>query len=196
MGHGRDRERPVMPKVGKAAHLPRAVVLDERRLARPGRDASRSCGFAVNMHGDRFVVHLGARIAVMSSMQRALAQAVRDHCRSAEYTVLDERDQQDGYVLFTLQISDGGEPVQVTFNGEVFSLKVPDGYSWQEFAYRDGDRLGALHDLLRFLDSYADPRTEEVVVEGYLGRRHPELRISNGAVLRRRGWSAGPSEEE
>jgi len=58
--------------------------------------------------------------------------------------------------------------------------------------YEDDDRAEALMDLLRILDAYASPVTYEVTVSRRLLPDRRELRVSNGAVLRARGWSTGP----
>jgi hypothetical protein len=49
---------------------------------------------------------------------------------------------------------------------------------------------------LAFLDAYAHPATKEVEAKRRLRRTRLELRVSNGAVLRRRGWSKGPDQVE
>ena len=68
---------------------------------------------------------------------------------------------------------------------------MPGGYSWMEFAYDDDDRAEALKAQLRFIDAYADPATQEVIVQRWLRSPRPELHVSNGAVLRPRGVRTG-----
>ncbi len=82
--------------------------------------------------------------------------------------------------------------MRLAFNGECFSLSSPGGYRRTEFAYRDEDWEGALRDQLGLLDAYTDPSTAEVGVKRRFRRDRLELRVSNGAVLRRRGWSRRP----
>ena len=86
----------------------------------------------------------------------------------------------------------GRGAVRFGLDGEVFALSFPGGYSWAEFAYQDDEREEALADQLRFLDAYADARTREVLVTRRFRRDRRELQVSNGAVLRPRGWSHGP----
>ena len=129
----------------------------------------------------------------MSSDLSALSELVREHCRSSGYAVLSEGHTDERHVVFSLTTADQAGPVRIRFDGEVFALTMADAYSWHEFAYREQDRLDALKDLLGFLDAYADPRTTEVPARRLLGRRRRKLLVSNGAVLRRNGWNAGPS---
>ena len=79
-------------------------------------------------------------------------------------------------------------------NGEVFALSFPAGYHWTEFAQSPQDGLEALAAVLAFVDAYADPRTCEVEVKRRLRPPRLELQVSNGAVLRARGWSKGPPD--
>lgn len=85
---------------------------------------------------------------------------------------------------------------KLSFNGEVFLLDLPGGYTWAQFGYTDEDAQEALRNQLALLEAYADPRTREVEVARSLRRPRTELRLSNGAVLRRRGWSRGPAGVE
>ena len=82
---------------------------------------------------------------------------------------------------------------KLSFNGEVFLLDLPGGYTWAEFGYTGEDAQEALRYQLALLDSYADPRTREVVVARSLRRPRTDLRLGNGAVLRRRGLASRTS---
>jgi hypothetical protein len=82
---------------------------------------------------------------------------------------------------------------KLSFDGEVFLLDLPGGYTWAEFGYTGEDAQEALRYQLALLDSYADPRTREVVVARSLRRPRTDLRLGNGAVLRRRGLASRTS---
>lgn len=99
---------------------------------------------------------------------------------------------KDGRRTQRIEVPGSGGVVTLSLNGEVFALSFPDGYSWAEYAYEVEDRAEAPMDLLRFLDAYASPDTCEVTVSRRVLPDRRELRVSNGAVLRARGWSSGP----
>jgi len=113
------------------------------------------------------------------------------HLEAGGYRVL-ESVTKDGWLTQRIEVPGTGGVVKLSFNGEVFALSFPGGYSWAEYAYEDDDRAEALMDLLRILDAYASPVTYEVTVSRRLLPDRRELRVSNGAVLRARGWSTGP----
>ena len=114
------------------------------------------------------------------------------HLEAGSYRVL-ESVTKDGWRAERIEVPGRGGVVHLSLNGEVFALSFPGGYSWAEYAYENDDRAEALMDLLRFLDAYASPDTCEVTVSRPLLPDRRELRVSNGAVLRARGWSSGPA---
>lgn len=122
-----------------------------------------------------------------------LDRLVEAHCAAGHHAVEDRRLDRDGYRVMTVRVHRTGARVRLTYNGEVFSLSLPGGYDWTEFAYHAAEREDALSDLLGFLDAYADPGTHEVVVRRRFRKDRSELRVANGAVLRTRGWSTGPT---
>ena len=113
------------------------------------------------------------------------------HLQAGGYRVL-ESVTKDGWRAERIEVPGRSDVVSLSVNGEVFALSFPGGYSWAEYAYEDEDRTEALMDLLRFLDAYASPATRELTVPRRLRADRRELRVSNGAVLRARGWSSGP----
>jgi hypothetical protein len=145
----------------------------------------------------RELIHLpqsGAILAgVDDSMDRLSGLVVR-HCREHGYRLVDSVDSEDGYRRFSIAIPGGDAHVRLTFNGEVFMLSFPGGYSWTEYAYCDDDRAEAVEDQLRFLDAFFAAGTHEVVLPRRLRPDRRELHVSNGAVLSVRGWSKGPTE--
>ncbi len=118
-----------------------------------------------------------------------LDRLVEAHCAAGHHAVEDRRLDRDGYRVMTVRVHRTGARVRLTYNGEVFSLSLPGGYDWTEFAYHAAEREDALSDLLGFLDAYADPGTHEVVVRRRFRKDRSELRVANGAVLRTRGWT-------
>ena len=116
---------------------------------------------------------------------------ITSHLEAGGYRLL-ESVTKDGWCTERIEVPGKGGVVTLSLNGEVFALSFPGGYSWAEYAYEDDDRAEALMDLLRFLDAYVSPDTCEVSVSRRLLPDRRELRVSNGAVLRARGWSAGP----
>lgn len=129
----------------------------------------------------------------MTDRRADLLDAVLEHCRAKGYAA-DQVDAGADEITLSVRV-DGNAPVALRIGGAAYRLHFDGGYSWAELAEDPGDVREALGDLLSFLDAYASPSTHEVIVprRWLPGRRH-ELRVSNGAVLRRRGWSAGPSE--
>ena len=123
----------------------------------------------------------------------ALDMSTKQHCAARGYTVEGWSLEPDGHRIAILRVPHQDGTVRFAYDGEVFSLSFPGGYSWAEFAYHDEDREDALLELLRFLDAYAAPDTHEVFLPRRVGRGRRELRVSNGAVLRQRGWSRGPA---
>ena len=125
-----------------------------------------------------------------------LAAQVERYGEIRGYAVRSLGADDGGYLAFLTSIPGREGEAKLSFNGEVFLLGLPGGYTWSEFGYTDEDAQEALRDQLALLDAYADPRTREVEVARSLRRPRVELRLSNGAVLRRRGWSRGPTDVE
>ena len=123
-------------------------------------------------------------------LERLDASAL-NHLENAGYRVL-ESPSEDRFRTHVVAVPGKDGLVSLSVDGEVFSLSFPGGYSWAEFAYEDEDRVEAMNDLLLFLDAYASPDTREIRVPRRLLPDRKELRVSNGAVLRTRGWSSGP----
>lgn len=121
-----------------------------------------------------------------------LSAVVTKHCTEKGYGVAGPETDSHGYLTFRVAIPGGGSEVVISFDGEVFDLSFPGGFTWAEFAMTPDDQPDTLADVLAFLDAYADPETKAVEVKRRLGRPRRELHVSNGAVLRRRGWSKGP----
>ena len=121
-----------------------------------------------------------------------LSAAVTRHCADQGYAVVGPATDKHGYLTFQVSIPGQGSPAGIALNGEVFCLTFPAGYGWTEYAQTPADTAETLADVLAFLDAYADPATREVEVKRRLRRTRLELHMSNGAVLRRRGWSSGP----
>lgn len=118
------------------------------------------------------------------------------HCGKKGYGVTGLGVDKHGYLDFRVSLPGRDPEVGISFNGEVFLLDLPGGYTWPEFGYTDEEAQEAFRDQLAFLDAYADPATEEVEVRRRLRRARLELHVSNGAVLRRHGWSEGPDPVE
>ena len=55
-----------------------------------------------------------------------------------------------------------------------------------------GEALDVPRELFAFIDSYNDAANVEIMATRKWRRPRPELRMSNGAVLRAKGWSKGP----
>lgn len=125
-----------------------------------------------------------------AQLERLKALALR-HLEAGGYRVL-ETETEDGYRTLRTGVPGKDGVVDLSFDGEVFTLSFPGGYSWAEYAYEDEEREGALEVLLHFLDAYASPDSREFTVSRRLRPDRQELRVSNGAVLRARGWSSGP----
>jgi hypothetical protein len=118
------------------------------------------------------------------------------HCADKGFVVVGPETDRRGYLNFQVSIPGQGSTAGISFNGEVFQLTFPAGYHWTEFAQTPDDTVEILADVLAFLDAYADPATREVAVKRRLRRPRLELHVSNGAVLRRRGWSNGPPDTQ
>jgi hypothetical protein len=121
-----------------------------------------------------------------------LSAVVTKHCADNSYGVVGPETDKYGYLNFEVSRASQSSRVRISFNGEVIILSFPGGYSWTEFAQGSDDMPEVLADALAFLDAYAHPATREVEVKRRLRRPRLELRVSNGAVLRLRGWSKGP----
>ncbi len=123
-----------------------------------------------------------------------LSSELKKHCSDKGYAVDGPERDKDGYLNFEVSLRSPAVIVRISLNGEVFALSFPGGYHWTEFAQYPEDGSEALADVLAFVDAYADPRTREVEVKRRLRSARLELRVSNGAVLRGRGWSKGPPD--
>ena len=123
-----------------------------------------------------------------------LSAAVTTHCSGKGYAVDGPETDKYGYLNFEVSLPGHPAKVRLSLNGEVFALSFPTGYNWTEYAQYPEDELEALAAALAFLDAYADARTREVEVKRRLRPPRLELHVSNGAVLRRRGWSKGPPD--
>ena len=121
---------------------------------------------------------------------RAAPRSHVSHLEASGYRLL-ESVTRDAWCTECIEVP-GRRDVQLSLNGEVFALSFPGGYSWAEYLYENKDRAEVLMDLLPFLDAYASPDTCEVTVSRRLLPDRRELHVSNGAVLRARGWSSGP----
>jgi len=104
------------------------------------------------------------------------------------------REKRDGHLEFHIQVPTKGV-VELSLDGEVFTLTFPGGYQWGDFAQEPEEAHEVLRELLTFIDSYSDPATVEVDTPRKLRPTRPELRMSNGAVLRAKGWSKGPPSD-
>jgi hypothetical protein len=125
-----------------------------------------------------------------------LAAQVEGHGRLRGYKVTSLGTDEHGYVVFQVSVP-ARDDVRLSLNGETFLLNLPGDYTWAEFSESADEGLEVLADQLAMLDAYADPRTSEVEVPRRFGRGlRKELHLSNGAVLRRRGWSRGPTQTE
>lgn len=126
-----------------------------------------------------------------------LAGKVESHGRLRGYKVTSLGTDEDGYVAFQVSLPARATDVRLFFNGETFLLNLPGNYTWAQFSGSPEESSEVLADQLAMLDAYADPRTSEVEVPRRfgLGPRN-ELRLSNGAVLRRHGWSQGPAQTQ
>lgn len=122
-----------------------------------------------------------------------LAQIVAAYGHDRRYPVM--REQRDGRLEFRIQVPAKGVAV-LTLDGEVFTLSFPGGYRWGDFAQDSDEAQEVLREILTFVDSYGDAATLEVDAPRKLRRARRELRLSNGAVLRAKGWSMGPPPEE
>lgn len=123
-----------------------------------------------------------------------LAAQVEGHGRLRGYEVASLGADEHGYVVFQVSVPTREDDVSLSLNGETFLLNLPGDYTWAQFSESADEGPEVLADQLAMLDAYADPRTSEVEVRRRFGRGlRKELRMSNGAVLRRRGWSRGPT---
>jgi hypothetical protein len=130
----------------------------------------------------------------LSAVVADLAAQVEQHGRLRGYQVTPLGPARDGYVVFKVSVPAREEDVTLSLNGETFLLNLPGGYTWAEFSESPDDGPEVLADQLAMIDAYADPRTSEVTVPRRFGRGlRKELHLSNGAVLRRHGWSRGPT---
>lgn len=120
------------------------------------------------------------------------------HCAANGYALDAPETDKYGYLNVRVNLPGSGDTdgpsVRLSLNGEVFALSFPEGYHWTEYSYAPEDGSEAMAEVLAFVDAFADPRTHEVEVSRRLRRPRTELRVSNGAVLRRRGWSSGPPD--
>ena len=123
-----------------------------------------------------------------------LSAVLTRHCAEQGYGVAGPETDNHGYLTFRVALPGGGSEVVISFNGEVFELSFPGGFTWAEFAMAPDDQPDTLADVLAFLDAYADPGTKALEVKRRLRRPRRELHVSNGAVLRRRGWSKGAQD--
>lgn len=125
-----------------------------------------------------------------------LAARVEGHGHLRGYQVKSLGPEEDGYLVFLVSIPGRDGDAKLALNGEVFRLSLPGGYTWPEFTGSTGEAREVLADQLTMLDAYADPRTHEVEVPRRMrGGTRKELRLSNGAVLRRHAWSRGPTPD-
>jgi hypothetical protein len=111
------------------------------------------------------------------------------------YAVRSLGADDDGYLAFLMSIPGREGEAKLSFNGEVFLLDLPGGYTWPEFGYTAEDPQEALRDQLALLDAYADPRTCEVEVPRSLRRARIELRLSNGVCCVDTGGVEGQPTE-
>jgi hypothetical protein len=125
-----------------------------------------------------------------------LAAQVERYGEIRGYGVQSLGADDGGYLVFLMSIPGRDGEAKLSFNGEVFLLDLPGGYTWPEFGYTDEEAQEAFRDQLALLSAYADPATKEVEVKRRLRRARLELHVSNGAVLRRHGWSKGPDPVE
>jgi hypothetical protein len=126
-----------------------------------------------------------------------LAAQVERHGRLRGYQVTSLGADEDGHVVFQVSLPARADDVRLSLNGETFLLNLLGDYTWAEFSESAEESSEVLADQLAMLDAYADPRTSEVEVPRRFGRGpRKELRLSNGAVLRRHGWSRGPAQTE
>jgi hypothetical protein len=125
-----------------------------------------------------------------------LAAQVERYGEIRGYGVQSLGADDGGYLVFLMSIPGRDGEAKLSFNGEVFLLDLPGGYTWPEFGYTDEEAQEAFRDQLALLSAYADPATKEVEVTRRLRRARLELHVSNGAVLRRHGWSKGPDPVE
>ena len=139
----------------------------------------------------RLVGCLHVRVDPQEARLAMLDAVALRHLETAGYRVLGSATN-DGCRTHRIEVPGKDGVVGLSVDGEVFALSFPGGYSWTEFAYEEEDREEALELVLGFLDAYASPDTREVTVARRLLPGRQELRVSNGAVLRARGWSSGP----
>lgn len=126
-----------------------------------------------------------------------LAAQVKGHGRLRGYKVTSLGVDADGYVVLQVAVPAREGNVRLSLNGETFVLNLPGDYTWAEFDESGDEAAEVLADQLAMLDAYADPRTSEVEVPRRFGRGlRKELHLSNGAVLRRRGWSRGSTQTQ
>lgn len=134
---------------------------------------------------------LHVRVDQQAAWLERLDALALSHIEAAGYEI-EGSTAKAGWCTHLIHVPEKDGVVRLSVSLEVFALSFPGGYSWAEFAYEDPDREEALSDLLSFLDAYASPDTAEARVPRRLFPDRKELRISNGAVLRSRGWSSGP----
>ena len=115
-----------------------------------------------------------------------LSAVVTEHCAAKGYGVSGPETDKHGYLNFEVSIPGRDPSVGISFNSEVFILSFPEGYGWTE-AGRSDDGPEMLKNVLGLVDAYTDPATREVEVKRPLRRPWIELRLRDGAVLRRRG---------
>lgn len=120
---------------------------------------------------------------------------VEAHCRAGQYRFVRSGPDKDGFLTFNVAVPGIEDPVRLVFHGEVFQLFFPGGYTWGECGHDPDEAREALRDILAFLDAYLDPATREVEVKRLLRAPRRELHVSNGAILRRRGWSKRPTHD-
>jgi hypothetical protein len=117
-----------------------------------------------------------------------LAEGAAAYCLERGFRIT--REDRDGRLVFHVKAPAKGI-VELTTDGEVFTVTFPGGYRWDGFAENFDEALDVLRELLAFIDSYNDSATVEIMATRKW-RPRPELRMSNGAVLRAKGWSKGP----
>jgi hypothetical protein len=77
----------------------------------------------------------------------------------------------------------------------MFELTFPGNFVWTEVGASEGDGREVLAEVLDSVDAYVHPSTKYVETARFLRAPEVELRLSNGAILRHRGWSKGPVQD-
>jgi hypothetical protein len=134
----------------------------------------------------------GGQALQQAGNPEGLAQIVAAYGRDRRYPVM--REEREDRLEFRIHVPAKGV-VELTLDGEVFTLTFPGGYRWGDFAQDSDEAQEVLRQLLTFIDSYGDRATVEVDAPRKLRPARRELRLSNGVVLRAKGWSKGPPPE-